>query len=174
MWFVAVVGDLGRSFAGWGKTLALLIALVVIGGGAWIATQSFGGPLEFGRANDETSREFERIMSEQAWAEGESPVESSHHWWVIFRGTVDRSHVSFNGKPEINVCLHLYAKKQERDAVGTRPPHPYLLGFLIWPEVMMDCTFVGKFSGGMMIPHAGHPTHSFSVPESERQRLLRQ
>jgi hypothetical protein len=134
--------------------LAWLAALLMIGGGTWIMTGGGGVPQSFPWARSsaqnfgqEDAKAFEIMMKEQVWAEGYSPLINEIHrpyyegnYWAIFRGTVENgTHVDDTGKPITVLCLHLYAQRVQYDGVGRLTPHPYFMGFLVWPEVLAKC-----------------------------------
>jgi hypothetical protein len=107
---------------------------------------------------EEEALGFIEIMNVQYWAEGYSPVTaktvaarwSQHNkkWsmvkdWTIFWGTVETGAVvGGDNKPVTTLCLHMYAKRAQEQEEGSERyivPHPFFLGFLVWPEVLVKC-----------------------------------
>lgn len=164
-WFALMSGRLIRH-----KGLAVLVGVALIAGGVWMMSVVGGLPeirlAQFFASADEdicgpndssgrcelplmqarVRKTLEKIMHDQVWAEGYSPLkykdtgELDGKYWVIFRGTKETgSHVDEDGTPITVLCLHLYAEPVRDDSTGLIAPHPYFFGFLMWHEVLVKC-----------------------------------
>lgn len=104
------------------------------------------------RPDADERRALWEALRKQPWTEGDLaphiekldvPFEPgvSSWFWVIFRGTTETgSHVDEKGQPITARCMHVHAQRAKSDvAVGLLKPHPYFLGFLMWPEITIYC-----------------------------------
>jgi hypothetical protein len=146
-WFAEMAGVLVRR-----PGLALVMG-VVLAGSASMMGAAGGLPGAFSsNLSDLDKYRFGVLLQDEPWAEGYSAAAKykpfnggESEYWVIFKGTVNPdSHVDSNAKPVAVKCLHIYGDKAQRDSVGLIPPHPYFLGFLLWPEVMVKCAQPGQ------------------------------
>jgi hypothetical protein len=167
VWLAEIAGWLLRP-----RVLGVLVGFIAAGvwinGGVSLAGIHWPEWPQGSVAKDDAEA-FNLFMKQQQWAEGYTEV-ALREWpgkpalkmgdfspavvyWVIFRGTFREtsSVVDKDGKPLQEFCLHLYAKRAVHQAGGFEAPHPYFLGFLTWPEVLVKCRWPG---GRKFVPDA--------------------